>query len=74
MSTSHSANTDLTSLGSPAHSPLVPKRWDFSKLRPTPPLRPAYALAAKEVSIICVMTLISPEVISGLDRIIDLFL
>ncbi|XP_031568884.1 rho guanine nucleotide exchange factor 7-like isoform X3 [Actinia tenebrosa] len=48
MSTSHSANTDLTSLGSPVHSPLVPKRWDFSKLRPTPPLRPAYALAAKE--------------------------
>ncbi|XP_028515465.1 rho guanine nucleotide exchange factor 7 isoform X9 [Exaiptasia diaphana] len=48
MSTSHSAATDMTSLNSVSHTPSISKRWDFSKLRPTPPLRPAYALMAKE--------------------------
>ncbi|KAK3734363.1 hypothetical protein QZH41_016666 [Actinostola sp. cb2023] len=48
MSTSHSATTDMTSLNSTSHSPSISKRWDFSKLRPTPPLRPSYALMSKE--------------------------
>ncbi|XP_032231442.1 rho guanine nucleotide exchange factor 7 isoform X4 [Nematostella vectensis] len=46
MSTSHS--TEMTAIGSVPSSPQRAKRWDISKLRPTPPLRPAYALMAKE--------------------------
>ncbi|XP_029185886.2 rho guanine nucleotide exchange factor 7-like isoform X3 [Acropora millepora] len=46
-STSHSVATDLT-LGSTPLSPQRKAHWDFTRLRPTPPLRPAYALIAKE--------------------------
>ncbi|PFX33642.1 Rho guanine nucleotide exchange factor 7 [Stylophora pistillata] len=48
VSTSHSVATDLTAFSSAPHSPNRKGRWDFSRLRPTPPLRPAYALIAKE--------------------------
>ena len=49
VSTSHSVATDLTAFSSAPHSPNRKGRWDFTRLRPTPPLRPAYALIAKEV-------------------------
>ncbi|XP_078379511.1 rho guanine nucleotide exchange factor 7-like isoform X8 [Oculina patagonica] len=48
VSTSHSVATDLTTFSSAPHSPNRRKHWDFTRLRPTPPLRPAYALIAKE--------------------------
>nr|XP_058967462.1 rho guanine nucleotide exchange factor 7-like isoform X2 [Pocillopora verrucosa] len=48
VSTSHSVATDLTAFSSAPHSPNRKGRWDFTRLRPTPPLRPAYALIAKE--------------------------
>ncbi|XP_068686547.1 rho guanine nucleotide exchange factor 7-like isoform X2 [Montipora foliosa] len=46
-STSQSVATDLT-FGSAPLSPPRKAHWDFTRLRPTPPLRPAYALIAKE--------------------------
>ena len=49
VSTSHSVATDLTALSSAPHSPFKRGQWDFTRLRPTPPIRPAYALIAKEV-------------------------
>ncbi|KAM7445578.1 Rho guanine nucleotide exchange factor6 [Porites harrisoni] len=47
-STPHSVATDLTAFSSVPQSPLRKGHWDFTRLRPTPPLRPAYALIAKE--------------------------